>query len=1254
MDTDSLNFAIRKMAREKSSDGDLKNSEPSCCKHYFSTDFARGAIECKLDDDSNIQLDSFFDKDFVGVCDALKGSNIEVLCVPVIYGDHWTMYAFNMNDRKLSILDSLPCSLDSGSKEIYYRHECIPLKIYKALVRANDKFKMFYNMSDFKVWKVDYPPRVPQQENGSNDCGFFVFKFMRHWNGNELVGSISSETMELRKEFLAYILSFDIDEAHGLPDSLDRLMKKLPSEASVAVIPSTTRAIDNAMPPLSVVAPGTKILVEPCKMLISPFLIKRQSFGRPDAKILEDLYQYTINNALPMWQWTGDILQLMKRGEMMDTICLNLAVSNMMRKDAHELLNTKCLGWRHYVDSDWAVKSLNGYSNPMVLKKTFYRGSVLYNASRSHMVFIPVAIPGDHWTLYAFNMCDQKLSILDSQPDTTKGVDPAERHQKIRCDVCDALTITMDFAIDFRSWEYGFPKLPRQQNSYDSGFFVFNFMRLWDGHRLARWFPTESRELRKDFLAYILSCKDNIVHLPEEVSSKIKDLPGKVMDSKLQEFVVAGATLTAENDLAISICPALVPSAESSNEYICYFNSHWNPSREAPATSRAADSPLTSSEFLSRCYRVTSDGDGVLHIAAWHGNVKLVVDIWKNHGALSRVLLSAVNNRGDTTLHYAAHRGHDDMVKLLFGIMSDMGIAKFQRAQNLKGDTCLHEAVRHGHAKVVEILISEDENVQGLESPSLVQIVDNDGISPLYLATTLRRIDIVRALTQRPYKYVASFAGPAGKTALHAAIVLLDKELIEILLEWNAGLASQGDESGSTPLHFLASLSLERREPIINLQLVCVILLVLSAVLFVRLPLSFAIPPLFVLIVSPRCYFQLFRKDPGIVELIMKKDPLAPLYTDSMGSLPLHVAAAHGRVIILHKLLIQCPHSVLSLNASGQNFIHVAVEKEKLGIVRYACQDISFPRLGLPRRLLPLLRRKKFDTQILNAQDQDGNTALHLAVNNASEDIFYSLMANMRVLLNLANKEGYTPLDLAFLSRHLEVSSKGSKEWIFFLLLHGGGDFGIFNWDHLTRNVVKPDWEKESKKVGKSASMLTVCAVLILNAALLAPFNVLSHKDKLDLNGFLFQIFVTIDTATFVCSAAATFFCVRAGFAMSDGSTRLKNLVSGKFFLGIAALSVMCTVALALFLVIPRGTAYYAISAAGASILAYTYISTLASKAIRCAPAMLSRVGVSRLASIMLFQRSTIKPPWMVPSASTGLFWIMALFGIYFAITSYN
>lgn len=96
-------------------------------------------------------------------------------------------------------------------------------------------------------------------------------------------------------------------------------------------------------------------------------------------------------------------------------------------------------------------------------------------------------------------------------------------------------------------------------------------------------------------------------------------------------------------------------------------------------------------------------------------------------------------------------------------------------------------------------------------------------------------------------------------------------------------------------------------------------------------------------------------------------------------------------------------------------------------------------------------------------------------------------MSTTDVGLSFANKEGCTPLDLAFLSLHPEViCMKGPREWIYFDLLHGGGDFGVGGWDRLAGNLVEPNWEKESERVGKSASMLAL-SVLILNASFLVP-----------------------------------------------------------------------------------------------------------------------------------------------------------------------
>lgn len=66
------------------------------------------------------------------------------LCIPVMHEGHWTLYAFNMDDEKVSILD-------------HKRHKSIRLKICKALERAKSKSYMFKRKSgNFSCWKYEF------------------------------------------------------------------------------------------------------------------------------------------------------------------------------------------------------------------------------------------------------------------------------------------------------------------------------------------------------------------------------------------------------------------------------------------------------------------------------------------------------------------------------------------------------------------------------------------------------------------------------------------------------------------------------------------------------------------------------------------------------------------------------------------------------------------------------------------------------------------------------------------------------------------------------------------------------------------------------------------------------------------------------------------------------------------------------------------------------------------------------------------
>jgi ankyrin repeat protein len=163
-----------------------------------------------------------------------------------------------------------------------------------------------------------------------------------------------------------------------------------------------------------------------------------------------------------------------------------------------------------------------------------------------------------------------------------------------------------------------------------------------------------------------------------------------------------------------------------------------------------------------------------------------------------------------------------------------------------------------------------------------------------------------------------------------------------LLLNWNPSLASRADESGRTPLHYVGL-------------------------------------------------------DALAAKLILEKEPSSGYCADSEGSLPIHVAASWGRLHVIKALLEKCTDCDAWCNASGQTFLHVAVDKGHDDIVKYVCTE---PRLA----------------RILNIRDHNGDTALHLAVQNGKDSIFCRLLGKREVCLNFINKQQHTPLDLAFLS----------------------------------------------------------------------------------------------------------------------------------------------------------------------------------------------------------------------------------------------
>ena len=131
-----------------------------------------------------------------------------------------------------------------------------------------------------------------------------------------------------------------------------------------------------------------------------------------------------------------------------------------------------------------------------------------------------------------------------------------------------------------------------------------------------------------------------------------------------------------------------------------------------------------------------------------------------------------------------------------------------------------------------------------------------------------------------------------------------------------------------------------------------------------------------------------------ICRQVLEANPDALYQPDHAGFFPIHVAASVGAFRNVDMFVKRCPGSAGLRDAKGRTFLHVAVEKDKVDVIVATC-------------------RKRSLSWIMNMVDNDGNTALHLAVKAGNLQMFCPLLANPQVNLNLPNNRGETPLDIA-------------------------------------------------------------------------------------------------------------------------------------------------------------------------------------------------------------------------------------------------
>ncbi|KAL5727193.1 hypothetical protein ACHQM5_000415 [Ranunculus cassubicifolius] len=133
----------------------------------------------------------------------------------------------------------------------------------------------------------------------------------------------------------------------------------------------------------------------------------------------------------------------------------------------------------------------------------------------------------------------------------------------------------------------------------------------------------------------------------------------------------------------------------------------------------------------------------------------------------------------------------------------------------------------------------------------------------------------------------------------------------------------------------------------------------------------------------------------------------------SRGWTSLHHAAYNNNTEVIDLLIKYCPDCCKVVNYAGRNFLHIAAEHERVGVVRYA--------LGLGSEKLPYA--------VLNRQADDGNTPLHIAALKENKSLTECLLYDNRVSKTTTNVHGQKVLDaIHFDYDKVKAGVFGSKE----------------------------------------------------------------------------------------------------------------------------------------------------------------------------------------------------------------------------------
>ena len=410
------------------------------------------------------------------------------------------------------------------------------------------------------------------------------------------------------------------------------------------------------------------------------------------------------------------------------------------------------------------------------------------------------------------------------------------------------------------------------------------------------------------------------------------------------------------------------------------------------------------------------------------GSINSVKYLINNHNSDPNI----TDKQGMTCLHHSCCHGHIDITQYLIEVQH----CDINKTDN-EGQTLVHHAAWSGNFDLVQYLITE----QGL-SPTAVT---KNGLTALHYASLSLNLSLVKELITT-YQLDPHQADSNNKLPIHYAAKSGDILLLELCVKDYKCSLSLTDNHGQNVIHFSSMYGHTHfiKHLVENHQLdLCAVNddgmapihlacsnggLNLVQYIIEHIPSSLELPdkehghtPFLTAV-----YFNQLEV---IKYLISKKCNLSA--TDDEGSGAVHISVARGYLNVLKYLIDNNYCNPNATNHQDRTPLHVAVAANEYEILEYLLSK------SIPSMSVVWLREIKcsldsphdiynnpHNAVLINVQDEDGNTPLHVACHHGQQNMVSLLLkaslSNNNLLIT--NKKGQTPLCLAAASGHKDTA----------------------------------------------------------------------------------------------------------------------------------------------------------------------------------------------------------------------------------------